>query len=440
MLGSLTGGLQCQFLGRKKSLIIDNVVAFGSAMVLSLSSRFVVLLVCRFLLGVSVASLRVNVPSYTSEICQPKIRMITGSFFMVCTSGGMCTMMVIGAILKWRTAIQVISGLPILVILLVIFLVTESPIWLIMNNKQDEAKSSLAKLRGSNMVAVEAELVRMQKGLEQQNTELQEGKRDTRFCSGLIEVINALKDKSFLKPFLVLFVLFCFGFEWAGLPFIAYYMVGILIEADVPFDPYFASAGISLFRLFLILIFSFGMANRIRRRPLYILTGVGIVLGNLALATYFVVSSNQDILLSHPQLKWAPVISILLIYTAVSMGYGSVPYMLQGELLPPYARAVGSGLLGLCQNISMFSATKFGPTITEYISLGGAFYIFSGVALITLVFAYFTIPETFNLSLEEIAKLYQGNDQQLDLSQRPTQKARSSSIISFYEIVTRYNK
>ena len=239
---------------------------------------------------------------------------------------------------------------------------------------------------------------------------------------------------------MVLFVLFCFGFEWAGLPFIAYYMVGILIEADIPFDPYFVSAGISLFRLVLILIFSFGLANKIRRRPLYIVTGVGIVLGNLALAIYFVVSTDQDILFSYPELKWTPVISIIIIYTAVSMGYGSVPYMLQGELLPPYARAVGSGLLGLCQNISMFSATKFGPTITEFVGLAGAFFIFSGIALITLTFAYITIPETFNLTLEEITKLYQDNDKQLQLSRRPSQMTRSSSIISFYEIVTPYNK
>ena len=174
MLGSLTGGLQCQFLGRKKSLIIPNIIVFGSLMTLSFSHEFVILLACRFFLGVSVASLLVNVPSYTGEICQPKVRMITGSFVMVCSSGGMSTMMVVGALLHWRTAIQILSGIPILVIILVIFLVPESPIWLIMNNRLNDAKESLTKLRASNKFIVEMELIRMQKGLEQQNTELQE--------------------------------------------------------------------------------------------------------------------------------------------------------------------------------------------------------------------------------------------------------------------------
>ena len=135
-----------------------------------------------------------------------------------------------------------------------------------------------------------------------------------------------------------------------------------MIEANIPFDPYLASAGISLYRLVLILIFSFGIANRIRRRPLYIATGLGIVLGNLFLAKYFIARDNSNVISSFPLLQWIPVISMLVIYTAFSMGYGSVPYMLQGEILPPYARAVGSGLLGLCGNICMFSAAKFGPT------------------------------------------------------------------------------
>lgn len=440
MLGSLTGGLQCQFLGRKKSLIIDNIVVFGSLMTLSFSHNYISLLICRFCLGVSVASLRVNVPSYTGEICQPKVRMLTGSFVMVCNSGGMSTMMVIGAMLNWRTAIQILAGFPILVIILVTIFVPESPIWLIMNNKHSDAKESLMKLRAGSKFIVEIESMRMQNALEQQNAELKEDTTDHEYCSGILEVFNALRDKCFLKPFMILLVLFCIGFEWAGLPFIAYYMVGILIEADIPFDPYLASAGISLFRLVLILIFSFGIANRIRRRPLYLSTGVGIVLGNLALATYFCFRDGSNMIISFPVLKCVPVISMLIIYTSVSMGYGSVPYMLQGEILPPYARSVGSGLLGLCANICMFSAAKFGPTISESIGIGGAFYVFSGCAIATLLFGYFTMPETFNLSLEEIEKIYQDKVEENVIPKRSSRNLRSSSIISFYEIVTPYNK
>jgi hypothetical protein len=338
---------------------------------------------------------------------------------------------------KWRTATLVMSGFPFLSIFLVILFVPESPIWLLMKNKTDEAKASLFKLRG-NMLVVESEFNRMQKGLEQQTSESL-SVQEAESCSGLREIVTVLKDKSFLKPFAILLVLFCIGFEWAGLPFIAYYMVGILIEADIPFDPYLVSAGISLFRLVLIIFFSVGIASRVRRRPLYILTAVAMVIGNMAIATYFIVRNDPELIQSYPHIKWIPVISILLIYAAFALGYGSIPFMLQGEILPPYARAIGSGLLGLIEYINMFVATKFGPTIAEAIGLGGAFYVYSGAGIITVIFAYFTMPETFNLSLEEIENIFQSNHGKVGKSQQ-ARKIRSTSVISFYEMATPFNK
>ena len=434
MFGALVGGLQCQFVGRKKSLIIDNVVIFGGLIALRFSYSIWSLLLCRFVLGFSVASLFVNVPSYTGEICQPTIRMITGSFAMVCNSFGMCSMMVIGAFLSWRTAIIVISAIPIFVIFLLIVLVPESPIWLLMNNKHDEAKKSLVRLRG-NMLVVESELSRLQKSLILQKAESQ-GKEEDGCCSGLREIMDALKDKSFLKPFSILLFLHCIGFEWIGLAFIAYYMVGIMIEANIPFSPYFVCAGISIFRLILIMIFSVGIANRVKRRPLYISTAVVIIIGNTSMATYFLLKNNFTYVETFPSLKWIPVICILVIYAAFAFGYGCIPYMLQGEILPPYARAVGSGLLGLISNFSMFITLKVGPTISESIGMDGIFYMFSGVAIANAIFAYCTVPETFNLSLEEIEKIYQSKDQR----QKKPRKSRSASMISFYEVASPYGK
>ena len=79
-------------------------------------------------------------------------------------------MMVIGATVKWRTALLVISAFPVLVILLLIIFVPESPIWLVMNNKVDAAKASLVRLRG-NMLVVESELARIQASLKIQKEE-----------------------------------------------------------------------------------------------------------------------------------------------------------------------------------------------------------------------------------------------------------------------------
>ena len=84
-----------------------------------------------------------------------------------------------------------------------------------------------------------------------------------------------------ISDFSILLVLQAIGFEWVRLPFIGYYMVGILIEADIPFDAYFVSAGISLSRLLSFVVFTFFVANRVKRGPLFISTAVAVITGNL---------------------------------------------------------------------------------------------------------------------------------------------------------------
>ena len=248
-----------------------------------------------------------------------------------------------------------------------------------------------------------------------------------------------MKDSTFLKPFSILSFIFCIGLEWTSLPAIAFYMVGLLMEAEVPFDPYLIAAGIACYRFGLLVIFSSGIANRIKRRPLFIIMAIVMVLGNIAISTYFYLSRNEEFMLDHPHVKWVPVISILVIYTAFAMGFGTVPYMMQGELLPPYARAIGSGLLGFFSNVSLFISAKMGPTISELIGNDGAFCLYACASALTAIFAYFQMPETFGLSLEEIENLYRDHSKEIS-AQPKTRKRSSMSVISFYEIVTPYNK
>ena len=49
------------------------------------------------------------------------------------------------------------------------------------------------------------------------------------------------------------------------------------------------------------------------------------------------------------------------------------------------------------------------------------------------------MPETFNLSLEEIEKIFQNKQGKVEKSQQ-ARKIRSTSVISFYEMATPFNK
>ena len=95
----------------------------------------------------------------------------------------------------------------------------------IFTGKEEEAKKSLEKLRGSNhMEIIDAELFRISINLKMmkkdEEVELQNSKKYT---------WKLLTDVGFLRPFGTLLFTFCVGLEWTGLVAIAFYIVPFLM-------------------------------------------------------------------------------------------------------------------------------------------------------------------------------------------------------------------
>ena len=405
--------------------MMDNLFMIFGALVVSFSFNLGTLLFGRFLCGHVCASMLVNIPAYTSEICQPEVRKLTGGFIMLTYSFGFSTMIALGAVFEWRTACRLVTVFP-AVVLVFLAMVPESPIWLLIVDRDDDAKVALTKLRGDSMV-VEHEFSRIKDNLKELAVEELD---EDHGCCGCSDIFAALTDKAFLKPFGILLVLFAVGFEWTGLPFIGFYAVTVMAESGIPLDPYWMAAGLTGYRAVLI-AFASGLSTKCRRRPMFINACLLSTCGLFCLALFFHFNLDGSLVQAYPLLVYSPVACIMAIYTGFSLGFGQVPYMLQGEILPPYSRAIGSGLLGFLDNISLSISTKMAPSIAASWGYHGAFYLYAGLSLFVAIFAYCFVPETFGLSLEEISKIYQTNSDQSKGNQQRSR--RSSSVFSFYE-------
>ena len=444
MSGAVVGGIQCQHLGRKKSLILDCFVFAVAYIGIGASPNIIILMISRFICGHCCATLLVNIPAYTSEICQPEVRKITGSFVVLAFTSGFSVMLVIGALLQWRITMYIMGAFPAISIIFVWWLVPESPVWLLMRNRKEDARKALMILRG-NPVVVDIEInaisanLEMQLGIENGSEKhVEEHKR--RWYESVVEIYHIFHDSSFLKPFAILIVIFCIGLEWGGFPAIAFYMVTLLQEADVPMDPYWGAAALGSYRS-ILLIFSPTITRNFKRRSMYLITCGMVVLGDLGIATYYFLKTETNLVQAVPILKWTPIISVVIVYTGFSFGYGTVPYIQQGEILPAQSRSLGSGLLGLMDNIILFVATKTALTIAEAVGTSGAFYLYAGCALFSGVVAYFRMPETLGLSLEQIESMYRGNNKIKDESVKNRHRtSRSQSVVSFYDTVSQYGR
>lgn len=106
-----------------------------------------VLLIGRFLAGLSSGGVFVLVPLYISEISEDSVRGTLGSFFIFAINVGTLLMFVAGTYLSYALVPQIMISLPIIFALTFVFL-PETPQHLIKRGKTKQAENSLKFLRG----------------------------------------------------------------------------------------------------------------------------------------------------------------------------------------------------------------------------------------------------------------------------------------------------
>lgn len=140
------GRLMMQF-GRKWtmiSLVVPFMIGWG---LMIWAQNFTMLLIGRFMIGLAGGAFCVSAPQYSAEIAEKEIRGRTGSFCVLLIHGGILYVYLVGAYMSvfWTNILCAIIPL---VFGLAFFFMPESPIYLVIKNRDDEAKKSFKWLRG----------------------------------------------------------------------------------------------------------------------------------------------------------------------------------------------------------------------------------------------------------------------------------------------------
>lgn len=432
LAGSLLGGLQAEYFGRKKGMVLDNVILLVGTLFIVFANRVELLYVGRLLCGYGYITAFINSPVYTAEVSQPQIRKVSGTLSMVCYTCGFFSMYLTGAVLPWRYALGLVCIYPVISILLLLLLCPESPYWRLNRGERDEALRLLLSMRGDKAVA-EAEFRRMQESLEEnerlmldaddrkQMAEVED--EDGKAQMSLIRVVwGLLRQGPFLRPFLVLLVVNCIGQQGTGFPVLAFYMVKVLNAGRLPIDTYWFAAILTGYRA-LVCVVSMAFVPRMNRRPLCILSMGVIGLGNVVIGIFFhLANSGSSSIGLDPEvgvgsaaepssalpegLHYLIFVGLFLIYTGHSGGFGHLTCMLQAEILPSHGRTIGCSMVYLAECLVCFLVSKFLPQFMAAVGLDWSFWIFSAVAFAMTVFAFFCIPESNGKSLEEMEDYY----------------------------------
>ena len=78
---------------------------------------------------------------------------------------------------------------------------------------------------------------------------------------------------------------------------------------------------------------------------------------------------KHDLIQLSDFMKIVPILCIILMYISQVFALGSIPYMLQSEILPLQARSLGSGLIGFFDYFSLFVSIKIVPSLIQWIGM-----------------------------------------------------------------------
>ncbi|CAH9072018.1 unnamed protein product [Cuscuta epithymum] len=150
VVGAALGGLLSDKIGRKRSILIADVLFFLGAIVMALSPTPWLIIIGRVLVGLGVGMASMTAPLYISEASPAKIRgALVSANGLLLTGGQFLSYLINLAFTKvpgtWRWMLG-IAGVPAFVQFMLMIFLPESPRWLYRQNKVEEARAVLEKI------------------------------------------------------------------------------------------------------------------------------------------------------------------------------------------------------------------------------------------------------------------------------------------------------
>ncbi|KAF9889858.1 hypothetical protein FE257_006948 [Aspergillus nanangensis] len=284
-IGALIGALSCTFLGdwlgRRKTIFLGGVFTILGQVLQTASWGLIQFTVGRIILGLGIGQLSVAVPVWQSECTSAKHRgqHVVVDGICICLGYTLCNWIDFGltkteGTLQWRVPLA-ISIFFSVVLLAAVFLLPESPRWLVRVNRIDEATVSLARYKG---VAVDDEQVRTEVAGIEASLEVSAG------SASLMEMFSKHDEERLLYRFCLCIALQTVQ-QLCGGNLISVYASTIFQEnlhMSASLSKILASCAMTW--KFLCSFIAFFAIDRLGRRVVFMLSGAGMCLCMLGLA------------------------------------------------------------------------------------------------------------------------------------------------------------
>lgn len=398
LFGSLAGGKTSDSIGRKWTMALAAFIFQTGAAIMAIAPSFQVLMIGRLLAGVGIGLGVMIAPVYIAEISPTVSRGFLTSFPEIFINLGILLGYVsnyafsgLPVHINWRIMLAV-GILPSVFIGVALFVIPESPRWLVLQNRIDEARSVLLKTN-DNKAEVEERLAEIQLAAGLANAEKYEKKAVWR------ELLRP--SPSVRRMLIVGFGIQCFQ-QITGIDATVYYSPEILKEAGIKSNSKLlaATVAVGVTKTAFILVATF-LIDKLGRKPLLYISTIGMTVCLFSLGLTLAFLGNGQIGIA---------LAILFVCGNVaffSVGIGPVCWVLTSEIFPLKLRAQAAALGAMGNRVSSGLIAMSFLSVSSAITFAGTFLIFSAISALSVLFVYALVPETKGKSLEQIELLFQ---------------------------------
>ena len=402
ILGVMASGAMSDRIGRKKTMLISATLFSISAIGCALSANWDQLVIYRIIGGIGIGIVSIVCPIYISEVsvASHRGRMVSlyqlaitigflGAYLMnyylldisaTFTSSSPILTKVLGTE-SWRGMLGA-EAFPAVIFFMIIFLIPESPRWLITKGREASARKTF------DLIYRDSKEVNFQISETKQMLQ-SDGKANWRllFKPGTFRIVLIGVAIAILGQFM-------------GVNAVLYYGPTIFESSGL-------SSGDSLFYQSLIGIVNMGttvlallIIDKVGRKKLVYFGVSGMILSLVAIGVYFMKSE-----------AWGISNTFLLIFFLAYMFFtagsiSAVIFVFLSEMYPTKIRGLAMSVAGLSLWIGTYLIGQLTPWMLENLTSAGTFFLFAAMCIPYMLIVWKLMPETAGKSLEDIERFW----------------------------------
>ncbi|CAG8976995.1 hypothetical protein HYALB_00012847 [Hymenoscyphus albidus] len=395
MFGDLINGPIANRISRRWDLLLANVVFLIGSIIQAAAMNIPMIFVGRFIAGLAIGQLSMVLPLYLGELAPSNIR---GSLIAL-QQLGITVGIVIAFWLDYGTQYiggtgdgqsEVVWRFPLALQCLPSMIL----------GREEETVSTLLRLRRvpTSDPRIRLEMLNIKAAVifQQESTEARFPGVTSRFTLALNQYKELLLVRHLNRRLVIAYVLQIIQ-QFTGINAIIYYAPQIFVAIGL------TGSSVSLLATGVVGVINFFSTipaimflDRWGRRKVLMTGAVGMGVSQLLVGTLYAI--YKDSWLEHRAAGWTAAVFVWIYISNFAFSIGCVNWIMPSEIFPPG-----------------FIVALITPRMLKSITFG-TFYFFLEFCIILLVWVYFCVPETKGVSIEDMDKVFGGNQGSLDLS------------------------